>query len=71
MNDFRKLSRGCLTGIGNTFLPYLLLYSPLLAADMCVCVCVTYSMITYPNYKFIFTVKALGMFASKYGDSKL
>ncbi|KAF8472029.1 terpenoid cyclases/protein prenyltransferase alpha-alpha toroid [Kalaharituber pfeilii] len=25
-------------------------------------------MIAYPNYKFIFTVKALGMFAKKYGD---
>ena len=26
------------------------------------------SMISYPNYKFQFTIKALGMFAKKYGD---
>ena len=26
------------------------------------------SMISYPNYKFEFTIKALGMFAKKYGD---
>jgi len=25
-------------------------------------------MISYPNYKFTFTAKALGMFARKYGD---
>ncbi|KAI9791601.1 MAG: Lanosterol synthase (Oxidosqualene--lanosterol cyclase) [Peltula sp. TS41687] len=28
-------------------------------------------MITYPNYKFIFPIKALGMFARRYGDIKL
>ncbi|PQE28585.1 lanosterol synthase protein [Rutstroemia sp. NJR-2017a WRK4] len=28
-------------------------------------------MISYPNYKFIFPMKALGMFAKKYGDVKL
>ncbi|KAM3068894.1 Lanosterol synthase erg7A [Clarireedia jacksonii] len=28
-------------------------------------------MISYPNYKFIFPMKALGMFAKKYGDIKL
>jgi lanosterol synthase len=28
-------------------------------------------MISYPNYKFIFPIKALGMFATKYGDVKL
>lgn len=28
-------------------------------------------MISYPNYKFIFPMKALGMFATKYGDVKL
>ncbi|PQE08309.1 lanosterol synthase protein [Rutstroemia sp. NJR-2017a BVV2] len=28
-------------------------------------------MISYPNYKFIFPMKALGMFARKYGDVKL
>jgi lanosterol synthase len=25
-------------------------------------------MISYPNYKFIFPVKALGMFARRFGD---
>lgn len=30
-----------------------------------------YSMISYPNYKFIFPIKALGMFAKKYGDPEL
>lgn len=24
-------------------------------------------MISYPNYKFIFTIEALGMFAMRYG----
>jgi lanosterol synthase len=28
-------------------------------------------MISYPNYKFIFPIKALGMFAKKYGDVAL
>lgn len=28
-------------------------------------------MISYPNYKFIFPIKALGMFAKKYGDPEL
>jgi lanosterol synthase len=25
-------------------------------------------MISYPNYKFIFPVKAMGMFARRFGD---
>ena len=29
------------------------------------------SMISYPNYKFIFPIKALGMFRSRYGDIDL
>lgn len=28
-------------------------------------------MISYPNYKFIFPIKALGMFARKFGDVKV
>lgn len=28
-------------------------------------------MISYPNYKFIFPMKALGMYARKYGDETL
>lgn len=28
-------------------------------------------MISYPNYKFIFPIKALGMYAKKYGDIPL
>lgn len=28
-------------------------------------------MISYPNYKFTFPIKALGIFASRYGDVKL
>lgn len=28
-------------------------------------------MISYPNYKFSFTIKALGMFAQKYPNEKL
>ena len=28
-------------------------------------------MISYPNYKFIFPIKALGMYAGKYGDLDL
>jgi hypothetical protein len=30
-----------------------------------------HSMISYPNYKFIFPIKALGMFARRFGDSKM
>ena len=29
------------------------------------------SMISYPNYKFYFPVKALGMYMRKYGDEEL
>lgn len=28
-------------------------------------------MISYPNYKFIFPIKALGMFAARYGDPEV
>lgn len=28
-------------------------------------------MISYPNYKFIFPIKALGMFAKRHGDLEL
>lgn len=28
-------------------------------------------MISYPNYKFTFTIKALGMFAHKFPDEKI
>lgn len=27
------------------------------------------SMISYPNYKFIFPIKALGMYARRFGDT--
>jgi lanosterol synthase len=29
------------------------------------------SMITYPNYKFYFPIKALGMYMKRYGDEEL
>lgn len=28
-------------------------------------------MISYPNYKFIFPIKALGMYARRFGDPKV
>jgi lanosterol synthase len=28
-------------------------------------------MISYPNYKFIFPIKALGMYAKRFGDEPL
>lgn len=28
-------------------------------------------MISYPNYKFVFPIKAMGMFVRKYGDVEL
>lgn len=28
-------------------------------------------MISYPNYKFIFPIKALGMFAKRFGNLEL
>ena len=27
-------------------------------------------MISYPNYKFIFPIKALGMYAKRFGDAE-
>lgn len=29
------------------------------------------SMISYPNYKFYFPIKALGMYAKRFGNIKL
>lgn len=29
------------------------------------------SMISYPNYKFIFPIKALGMYAKRFGNTPL
>lgn len=31
----------------------------------------TNSMISYPNYKFIFPIKAFGMYMQRYGDESL
>jgi lanosterol synthase len=28
-------------------------------------------MISYPNYKFIFPIKAMGMYARRFGDSEV
>lgn len=30
-----------------------------------------HSMISYPNYKFIFPIKALGMYSRRFGDAAL
>lgn len=30
-----------------------------------------FSMIAYPNYKFVFPIQALGMFAKRFGNSNL
>jgi len=30
-----------------------------------------HSMISYPNYKFIFPIQALGMYARRYGDAEI
>lgn len=32
---------------------------------------IRYSMISYPNYKFYFPIKALGMYMKWYGDEEL
>lgn len=29
------------------------------------------SMISYPNYKFVFPIQALGMYGRKYGDKAI
>lgn len=31
----------------------------------------TNSMISYPNYKFVFPIKALGMYARRFGDVEM
>lgn len=36
-----------------------------------ICANLTLSMISYPNYKYIFPIKALGMFAKKHGNIKI
>ena len=44
----------------------------LLGVDMSVERLLTvHSMISYPSYKFIFPIKALGMFAKRFGDIKI
>ena len=62
----RRLLRGCLIRVGK-LLPALSLSSQL---DI-FWLTVTDSMISYPNYKFIFPVKTLGMFQKRFGDVKI
>lgn len=58
----RRRLRGCLTSLGKFSFRCLCLRT---IANM------NYSMISYPNYKFIFPIKALGMYAKRFGDEKI
>lgn len=61
----KKALRVSLTRVGELFLPH---FEGRLKKNTNVMIG---SMISYPNYKFIFPIKALGMFAKKYGDPEL
>ena len=54
-SGYKKVSKVFSIRIGN-ILPLLMLI---------------FSMISYPNYKFCFPIKALGMYAHLYGDEKI
>ena len=32
---------------------------------------IVHSMISFPNYKFYFPIKALGMYAKRFGDAEI
>lgn len=55
--------RACSTRVGETFHPRIRLVRH---ANIRV-----HSMISYPNYKFIFPIKALGMYSRHFGDTAL
>jgi hypothetical protein len=59
----RRRLRACLTSLGKLTSFILVLES---YANACWC-----SMISYPNYKFIFPIKALGMYAKRFGNEKI
>ena len=64
----RRGSKGCLIRVGEFDTLFHFSMSRLIAGvvtDFCG------SMITYPNYKFYFPVKALGMYMKRYGDEEL
>lgn len=67
--------RGCLISLGEFFFFLSLFFLTLLSSPFS-----SYyesktnediSMISYPNYKFIFPIKALGMYAKRFGDEAI
>jgi hypothetical protein len=65
-NGRRKLLRECLTRVGEH-----LCCGPHQKFKVIFANFWPPSMISYPNYKFTFTIKALGMYARRYGDADI
>jgi hypothetical protein len=59
----RRGLRGCLTRVGKFGCS-----SGFWTDDFEEDILTFHSMISYPNYKFIFPIKALGMFARRFGE---
>jgi len=64
----RNRLRGCLIRVGELMFLLLPQSSRFSLGTLLMC---SASMISYPNYKFIFPIKALGMFAKRHGNLDL
>jgi hypothetical protein len=65
----RRVLKGFSIRVGKSIRAQLILMVLGCVADLCDSF--SSSMITYPNYKFYFPIKALGMYMKRYGDEEL
>ena len=68
---YRKISRASLIVLGKNTSPFSSPHPPSAYRKSAADVGFRYSMITYPNYKYYFPVKALGMYQKRFGDEEL
>lgn len=66
----KKESKAYSTRVGKFFAPFFL-FLLFLKLNHSFMLTFLHSMISYPNYKFIFPIKALGMYSRRFGDAAL
>lgn len=70
----KKESKAYSTRVGKIFAPFFFFFLFFfLKKNLLIHFMLTFlhSMISYPNYKFIFPIKALGMYSRRFGDAAL
>lgn len=71
-SGFKKESKAYSTRVGKFFAPFFFVFFfPQKLVIRIFMLTFLHSMISYPNYKFIFPIKALGMYSRRFGDAAL